>query len=302
MTPFNYAGRAEAEQIAIPRPNVPFGPEGVTPEQADVDYLPAAARTLEHHYKSFGANPRVTVVKLIQDAADAVETARVHLAQQEPTDAAARSILALITPYAEEDAYQDAIDDAWGHAVPLSPPRRSPSKTAAPYAEHLRTPPPPEGPTMGFWTQPIGKTLAERKGGTSYQQAMLNEAGDGYLNLAFDGSMKYVWSDRRIHKEKFHITDVAAVSVGTEESYHEHTSLGRVAAGAVVGAVLLGPLGAVLGGGVGAVKKKGNLPAEYLLLELRDGRAFSVGVSAKNVAQGRTMRDAILAGMEPTEA
>lgn len=49
-----------------------------------------------------------------------METARVQLAQQEPTDAeldaGARSNLALITPDAEEDAHQDAIDDAWDHA------------------------------------------------------------------------------------------------------------------------------------------------------------------------------------------
>lgn len=150
---------------------------------------------------------------------------------------------------------------------------------------------------MGFWTQPIGKTLAERKGGTAYDQCMLNEAGDGYLNLAFDGSMKYVWSDRRLHEEKFHITDVTACSTGTEDSYQEYTSKARVAGGLVTGAILLGPLGALLGAGAGAASKKGNLPAEYLVLELKDGRAFSVGVSAKRVAEGRKMRDAILAGM-----
>lgn len=155
---------------------------------------------------------------------------------------------------------------------------------------------------MGFWTQPIGKTLAERKGGTTYDPYMLNQGGDGYVNLAYDGSLTYRWADRKMHKESFHITDVAAVSTGTEEAYHERTSLGRVAAGAVVGAILLGPLGAVLGGGAGTVKKKANLPAEYLLLELKDGRAFSVGVSAKHVAQGRKMRDAILAGMETAAA
>lgn len=155
---------------------------------------------------------------------------------------------------------------------------------------------------MGFWTQPIGKTLAERKGSTTYEPYMLNQGGDGYVNLAFDGAMKYRYTDGKMRKEDFHVTDVTAVSTGTEDAYHERTSVGRVAAGAVVGAVLLGPLGAVLGGGAGAVRKKGNLPAEYLVIELRDGRAFSVGVSARRVAEGRRMRDAILAGMEPAEA
>ncbi|MDN5687021.1 MAG: hypothetical protein L0G94_10180 [Brachybacterium sp.] len=155
---------------------------------------------------------------------------------------------------------------------------------------------------MGFWTQPTGKTLAERNGGTSYTPYMLNQGGDGYVNLAWDGKMKYVWSDRRMHKEKFHIADVVACSTGTEESYREHTSKTRVAGGLVAGAILLGPLGAVLGAGAGVVSKKGNLPAEYLVIELRDGREFSVGVSAKRIAQGRKMRDTILAGMERAAA
>ena len=150
---------------------------------------------------------------------------------------------------------------------------------------------------MGFWTQPLGKTLAERKGGVAYEQRMLKEADGGFVNLAFDGSMKYIWSDNRIHTEKFHISDVAGCSTGTEDAYHERTSAGRVAAGAVVGGILLGPLGAVLGGGAGGLAKKGNLPAEYLVIELKDGRVLTVGVSAKRVAEGRKMRDAILDGI-----
>lgn len=76
----------EAEHITIPRPHVPYGPEGIPAEQADADYLREAARKLEEHYKPFGSNLRATVVKLVRDAADAVEAPRTHLAAQEPTD------------------------------------------------------------------------------------------------------------------------------------------------------------------------------------------------------------------------
>lgn len=81
----------EAEHITIPRPHVPYGPEGVPAEQADADYLREAARKLEEHYKPFGSNLRAAVVKLIRDAADAVETSRARLAGQEPTDAEVRA-------------------------------------------------------------------------------------------------------------------------------------------------------------------------------------------------------------------
>lgn len=58
--------------ITIPRPHVPFGPEGLPAEAADAAYLRRAARDLEKHYKPFGKNLRATVVKLVHDAAEAI--------------------------------------------------------------------------------------------------------------------------------------------------------------------------------------------------------------------------------------
>lgn len=49
-----------------------------------------------------------------------VESEAVTVESDEPTDAevevAARALLPLITPDAEEDAHPDAIDDAWNYA------------------------------------------------------------------------------------------------------------------------------------------------------------------------------------------
>ena len=61
-------------RISIPRPHVPHGPKSLTEDQADVNYLREAAWKLEDHYKPFGSNLRATIVKLIRDAADVIET------------------------------------------------------------------------------------------------------------------------------------------------------------------------------------------------------------------------------------
>lgn len=63
----------EAESITVPRPHVPFGPADISPDTADAAYLRQAARDLEKHYKPFGPNLRATIVKLVHDAADAID-------------------------------------------------------------------------------------------------------------------------------------------------------------------------------------------------------------------------------------
>lgn len=66
------------EQITIPRPHVPHGPEGMTANESDSQYLRKAAKDLRDHYKPFGSNLRATIIKLIEDAADQIEQESNH--------------------------------------------------------------------------------------------------------------------------------------------------------------------------------------------------------------------------------
>ena len=62
------------QRISIPRPHVPHGPASLTEDEADANYLREAASTLDEYYKPFGSNLRATIVKLIRDTAEAIES------------------------------------------------------------------------------------------------------------------------------------------------------------------------------------------------------------------------------------
>lgn len=62
------------DEITIPRPTIPYGPDHLTRDEADASYLREAAKELAEFYKPFGSNLRATIVKLINDAADAIES------------------------------------------------------------------------------------------------------------------------------------------------------------------------------------------------------------------------------------
>lgn len=62
----------QAERLTIPRPHVPFGPEGIPADQADADYLRDAARNIEFS-RCMGSNLTATVVKLLNDCATAID-------------------------------------------------------------------------------------------------------------------------------------------------------------------------------------------------------------------------------------
>lgn len=59
--------------ITIPRPHVPYGPDHVTEDQADADYLRSAVRNIDHLSRGeriWGSNVTATVRKVLLDAAD----------------------------------------------------------------------------------------------------------------------------------------------------------------------------------------------------------------------------------------
>lgn len=61
------------DHVVITRPHVPHGPKQLTADASDVQYLREAAQKIQDFYKPFGSNLRATIVKLIDDAADAIE-------------------------------------------------------------------------------------------------------------------------------------------------------------------------------------------------------------------------------------
>ena len=142
-----------------------------------------------------------------------------------------------------------------------------------------------------FWTQPIGQTLHERKGGTWYSYVRFGTVSTGVISL---GDLTYLtFPGNQRHVEKFHADDVVSASIETAADYVERTSGGRVAGGAVAGTILLGPLGLALGAGAGALAKKKYGAAEFLIIELSDGRVVTVEVARKHAVKARELRDAI---------
>lgn len=65
------------ELIAVPRPHVPHGPAGVPENEADAAYLRKAASNIEYAISRgkspWGSNLSAVVIKLLKDAADAIE-------------------------------------------------------------------------------------------------------------------------------------------------------------------------------------------------------------------------------------
>lgn len=61
------------EMIAVPRPRVPFGPNGVPEDEATAHYLREVVKKIDCGYATVGgSNVTATVRKLLLDAADAL--------------------------------------------------------------------------------------------------------------------------------------------------------------------------------------------------------------------------------------
>lgn len=129
---------------------------------------------------------------------------------------------------------------------------------------------------------------------TKFKPAAFGTGKTGIVQLKRDGRMMYQTLDgMRTKKEHFNANDITSVTIETAADYVERTSGGRVAGGAVAGGLLLGPLGLALGAGAGALAKQKHGGAEYLIIELNDGRTVTVEVARKHAIQARKMRDDI---------
>ena len=127
-----------------------------------------------------------------------------------------------------------------------------------------------------------------------YRPYGFGTAKTGLIEVKRDGRMSYQTLDgRRVHTEKFSAGDIVAVRIETAADYVERVSGARVAGGAVVGGILLGPLGLALGAGAGVLAKQKSGAAEYLVVDLADGRTVTVEIAPKHVVKAREMRDII---------
>ena len=129
---------------------------------------------------------------------------------------------------------------------------------------------------------------------TKYRPYGFGTAKTGVVEVKRDGRMSYQTLDgRRVHTEKFSAGDIVAVRIETAADYVERVSGARVAGGAVVGGILLGPLGLALGAGAGVLAKQKSGAAEYLVVDLADGRTVTVEIASKHAVKAREMRDII---------
>lgn len=73
----NRDGTPMTKTITIPAPHVPYGPVGVPENEADARYLRDAIKNLKHlshGERMWGSNLTATIIKLLGDAADALDT------------------------------------------------------------------------------------------------------------------------------------------------------------------------------------------------------------------------------------
>lgn len=69
--------------ITIPRPHVPYGPVGIPAPLSDARYLRDAARHIEQGYQVGGSNLTAAVLKLLRDAADAIEAMNQQISSEQ---------------------------------------------------------------------------------------------------------------------------------------------------------------------------------------------------------------------------
>lgn len=84
-----------------------------------------------------------------------------------------------------------------------------------------------------------------------------------------------------------HLDEVREVRVEDGAEFSRRATLGRTGGGALVGGVLLGPVGLLAGLGVGALAKKESGGEKFLTVEA-DSAAFAIEVPREQIAEAQT--------------
>lgn len=144
---------------------------------------------------------------------------------------------------------------------------------------------------MGFWTQPLGKTLAERKGRPYFEPILFGASKGGLLQLTIDGYVKY---QHGREKTVIDVADITSIEVEDGADLVRRSTVARTGGGAVVGGLLLGPVGLLAGLGVGAVAKKQSGGEKFIVIEA-PGQTVFAEVPGKDAGKAHQLRAAVRA-------
>lgn len=150
---------------------------------------------------------------------------------------------------------------------------------------------------MGFWNKSLGEVLndrAETKAGADrpkkYQPQIFGTMKTGYVELKRDGRMSYRDTEH-FKPTEFHVGDIASIEIEDASELDRRMSVARTGGGALVGGVLLGPVGLLAGLGLGALAKKQHGGEKFLVIELADERTIIAEVARKNVTKAHALRN-----------
>ncbi|MGP5079753.1 hypothetical protein [Brachybacterium alimentarium] len=150
---------------------------------------------------------------------------------------------------------------------------------------------------MGFWTKPIGEILEERKDkkagvdpGKKYKPMVFGTMKTGFIDLKRDGRMAYHDADST-KPTRFQADDVERMEIEDANELDKRVSVARAGGGALVGGVLLGPIGLLAGLGLGAMAKKERGGEKFLVMELHDGRTIIAQIAHKHVMKAHDLRN-----------
>ncbi|MGP5254199.1 hypothetical protein ACTXLT_17005, partial [Brachybacterium alimentarium] len=108
--------------------------------------------------------------------------------------------------------------------------------------------------------------------------------------LKRDGRMAYHDADST-KPTRFQADDVESIEIEDATELDKRVSVARAGGGALVGGVLLGPIGLLAGLGLGAMAKKERGGEKFLVMELHDGRTIIAQIAHKHVMKAHELRN-----------